>query len=329
MAILTEPPEASRSLAGELAELLEQPGRTDFDRMVLHFALGKLHDDMGEYAEAIAHYDEGNRIEGRRLKFDRGAFAGEIDRLVETFTPACFAAQEEQATRSELPLLIVGLPRSGTTLVEQIVSAHPRVAAGGELTFWSEADPATDVSTLATDYLALLRRAGPDAARVTDKNPFNFLHMGLVHAALPQARFIHCRRNPIDTCLSIFFTRFATPQPFAYSRDDLVFYFRQYERLMAHWRAVLPPERFLEVDYEALIGDREQVTRGIIAFCGLDWDDACLRPEHNNREVRTASLWQARQPVYATSVARWRHYEPWLGELRGLLPASAATGSIA
>jgi hypothetical protein len=206
--------------------------------------------------------------------------------------------------------------------VEQIVSSHPSVAAGGELTFWSDQRAmavATDaVSRLGADYLALLRRIGPNAGRVTDKNPFNFLHLGAIGRALPGARFIHVRRDPIDTCLSIYFTRFATSQPFAYDRSDLVFYYRQYERLIAHWRALLPGERLLEIDYESLIADRESLTRRMIAFCGLPWDDACLAPESNRRLVRTASVWQARQPVYRTSVERWRRYEPWLGELRQL-----------
>jgi hypothetical protein len=150
---------------------------------------------------------------------------------------------------------------------------------------------------------------------VTDKNPFNFLYLGAIHLALPSSHFIHCRRDPIDTCLSIYFTPFATPQAFAYDRNDLVFYFREYERLMAHWRAALPSDRLLEVEYESLIADRESLTRRMIAFCGLAWDDACLAPESNQRLVRTASVWQARQPVYSTSVERWRRYEPWLGEL--------------
>jgi hypothetical protein len=169
--------------------------------------------------------------------------------------------------------------------------------------------------SLALDYLTLLRGIAPAALRVTDKNPFNFLYIGFIHLALPQARFIHCRRDPVDTCLSIYFTRFAMPQPFAYDRGDLVFYYQQYQRLMAHWRTVLPPGRLLEIDYETLIAERERETRRMIDFCGLEWDDECLTPERNQRVVRTASLWQARQPVYPGSVGRWRRYEPWLGAL--------------
>ncbi len=324
LVVLKKLGDADRPLVEQLEGMLEQPGRTDFDRILLNFALGKAHNDLGEYAKAIGHFDVGNRLEHARQPFDRDALAATVDRLIDTFTPAYFARQTSLGTASDLPLLIVGMPRSGTTLVEQIVSAHPAVGAGGELRFWSERiarQVAADMApAMARDYLALLRQLAPDAMRVTDKDPFNFLRAGLIRLTLPGARFIHCRRDPIDICLSIYFTRFATPQAFAYDRGDLVFYYRQYERLMAHWRSVLPADRLMEVDYEALTAEPEHETRRLIAFTGLDWDDACLAPERNQRVVRTASIWQARQPVYRTSVERWRNYEPWLGELASLRP---------
>jgi tetratricopeptide (TPR) repeat protein len=331
-----------RPMLDDLEALLQRPGRSVFDRIILNFALGKAHDDLGEYAVAIAHFDAGNQLEHARLAFDRIAFAANVDRLIETFTPEFFARHSSIGTASELPLLIVGMPRSGTTLVEQIVSAHGQVGARGELSFWSEqaarqataAPPAGMASNegsggaprvmwdtvpgLARDYLVLLGQVSADAVRMTDKNPFNFLHIGLIHLALPGARFIHCRRDPIDTCLSLYFTRFATPQPFAYDRGDLVFYYRQYERLMAHWRDVLPAERMFEMDYEELTADPEPRIKRMLEFCGLDWDDACLSPERNQHPISTASLWQARQPIYRGSVGRWRNYQPWLGELRDL-----------
>lgn len=151
---------------------------------------------------------------------------------------------------------------------------------------------------LSRDYLALLRGIGTYAARVTDKAPFNHLRLGLVHLLLPEARIINCRRHPVDICLSIYFTLFKGRMDFAGARADLVFACRQYARLMEHWRAVLPPDRLIDVDYEKLIADREAATRRLIAFAGLDGDDACLSPERNKRALRTASVWQARQPVY-------------------------------
>jgi tetratricopeptide (TPR) repeat protein len=324
LAMLTKVSEAERPLVDTLEDMLQRPGRSDFDRLMLHFSLGKAYDDLGEPETAMRHFDQANALEGRRHNFDRGALSEAIDRTIETFTSELMGGAASSSAKEETPLLIVGMPRSGTTLVEQILSSHASVAAGGELTFWTDeraAAVATDpdaASRLGADYLALLRRIGPDAARVTDKNPFNFLHLGAIELALPGARAIHCRRDPIDTCLSVYFTRFASPHAFAYDRSDLVFYYRQYERLMAHWRASIPTDRMLEIDYEALVADREATTRRMIAFCGLPWDDACLAPEDNSRRVNTASVWQARQPVYGSSVERRRRYEPWLGDLRQL-----------
>ena len=222
------------------------------------------------------------------------------------------------------------MPRSGTTLVEQILSRHPDVAAGGELMFWGERvasfrvsasdgiDPAW-VRNAAQDYRSLLTSISSTARRVTDKRPNNFQLIGFIHAVFPRARIIHCVRHPVDTCLSIYFQSFARRMDFAYDRDDLVSSFRQYQRLMAHWRNLLPEDRFLEVKYEELVSNPDKITRGMVRFCGLEWNDACLHSEHNKRAVRTASVWQVRQPVYKTSVARWRNYEPWLGAFQSLL----------
>ncbi|MGA9868542.1 MAG: sulfotransferase, partial [Acetobacteraceae bacterium] len=178
--------------------------------------------------------------------------------------------------------------------------------------------PASEIRRLAGEYRAVLRKIGPESARVTDKNPFNFIWIGLIRMVFPRAFIIHCRRDPMDTCFSIHTTHFFGSIPLASDLDDLVFFHGQYRRLMSHWRAVLDPARFLEVRYEELIAEPEAQTKRLIAFCDLPWDDACLAPERNTRAVSTASLWQARQPVYRSSVARWRRYEPWLGPLRAL-----------
>src|SRR4029077_16314980 len=177
---------------------------------------------------------------------------------------------------------------------------------------------------LAAEYISLLSRIGPAATRVTDKQTFNFQQLGLIHLLLPTARLLYCRRPPIDTCLSMYFTLFKGRIPFISDKGDLAFAYQQYGRIMQHWRSMLPADRFLEVDYEELVADREAVTRRLIDFCGLDWHEDCLCPERNERTVTTASLWQARQPVFTTSVARWQRYAPWLGELRSLLPAANA-----
>ena len=183
---------------------------------------------------------------------------------------------------------------------------------------WGLTSTAEATQRLAGEYLEALRALGSGAKRVTDKAPGNFLWLGLIHRVFPNATLVHCRRHPVDNALSMFTTNI----DYAYmsNRSDLVFVFRQHQRLMAHWRAVLPPDQFVEVDYEALVADPEPHARRLIAACGLEWNDACLEPHRNTRTIKTASVWQARQPIYRTSVERWRRYEPWLGELRELLP---------
>jgi tetratricopeptide (TPR) repeat protein len=322
--------ERDRPLLAQMEWILNEYELTNEDETTLHFALGKAYDNLGEYEKAIDHYDQANRIRHRGTSFNRPWSDHLVDRVIASFTADFFSRNATLGSDWEVPILILGMPRSGTTLVEQILSSHADIAAGGELMFWRKCpesfradatgalDPAW-VAETADEYRALLTAISPTARRVTDKNPHNFHFIGLIHAVFPRARIIHCRRDPVDTCLSIYFQDFARKMDFAYDRDDLVATYRQYQKLMAHWRSVLPADRLLEVQYEELIANRESMTRKMIAFCGLDWDDACLHSERNPRPVRTASVWQARQPVYKTSVARWRRYEPWLGSLRELL----------
>jgi tetratricopeptide (TPR) repeat protein len=325
--------EADRPRLTRMRSALREPSLDDEGRLFLHFAIGKLLDDIGQYREALRHFDLGNSIRHRYARFDRAGLADVIDRLIARYTAAFFEANREIGLADEAPLFIVGMPRSGTTLVEQIVSSHPSIAAGEELFFWSNRAASRGVAEataltpaagreLAAEYISLLSRIGPSASRVTDKQTFNFQQLGLIHLLLPKSRIIHCRRHPIDTCLSMYFTLFKGRMPFISDKGDLAFAYQQYSRITQHWRSVLPADCFLEVDYEKLVADREAVTRRLIDFCGLDWHDSCLRPERNERPVTTASLWQARQPVFTTSVARWQRYAPWLGELRSLLPAA-------
>jgi Flp pilus assembly protein TadD len=322
--------EADRPLVARMLARLEAGDLTELDRMRLNFAVGKALDDLGDYGGAMRHFDAANQVRHGLSRLPRSLFAQRIDWLIGRFTGEFFAANRAIGRDDEIPVLVLGMPRSGTTLTERIISSHSRVGGGGELDFWNEHGPAgveaeTDQLAAAADrlywdYRRLLRSVAPDALRITDKMPFNFLWLGLIHLIFPSARIIHCRRNPIDTCLSIYTNQFTMRWDFASDRGDLVFYYRQYLRLMDHWRRVLPPDRLTEVEYEDVTADPEGTARRLIAFCGLDWDPACLEPEHNRDPVRTASMWQARQPIYRRSVERWRNYEPWLGELRQLLP---------
>jgi tetratricopeptide (TPR) repeat protein len=296
----------------------------------LHLAIGKAAEDLGDYALAMKHFDAADAVRRSSRGFDSAAFANEIDRLIARCTPELMARAREVGDSDATPVLIIGMPRSGTTLVEQIISMHPEVGAGGELNFWNERGAAWHhpgaakdemllLSKAAADYLGVLRAIAPQAARVTDKMPFNFLWAGAIHLAFPRATIIHCRRSAVDTALSIHQTHFHPTLAFPTGGTELVAYFESYQRLTDHWRSVLPADRFIEVDYEDLTRIPEAVTRRIIAACGLAWHDACLRPESNPRAVRTPSKWQTRQPIYRTSVERWRRYEPWLGPLRALI----------
>jgi tetratricopeptide (TPR) repeat protein len=319
------------STLDRMRAILQRSDLNDVERMTMHFAMGKVYDDCGDFAHAMEQFDAANRLRAKDLRFDRASLAGMVGRNIQRFTPDFVASKAASGNPDPKPLFIVGMYRSGTTLVEQIVSSHPEIAAGGELTVWGPTDIEIDPNTGDFDpvrapaaiarYLSVLQKIGPAAVHVTDKLPFNFMRLGAIHALMPNARIIHCRRDPIDTCLSIYTNLFKSRVNFAARKDDLVFCYRQYLRMMDHWRKVLPAGIFLEVDYERLIADRETETRRLISFAGLAWSDSCLRPEQNERAIGTASAWQARQSVYTTSMKRWRHYEPWLDELRELLSA--------
>ena len=314
---------------------LATPGLEAGQGLRLHLAIGKAAEDLGDYGLAMHHFDAADAVRRSSASFDSAAFSTEIDRLIARCTPELIARAPELGSRDATPVLIIGMPRSGTTLVEQIVSMHPEVGAGGELHFWNQRGAewhrsvaagnetpfvATEfLAKAAADYLGVLRAMAPTAARVTDKMPFNFLWAGLIHVAFPRAVIIHCRRAAVDTALSIHQTHFHPSMAFPTGGPELVAYFRSYQRLIGHWRSVLPADRFLEVDYENLTRAPEPVIRRIIAASGLAWNDACLRPESNPRAVKTPSKWQTRQPIYRTSVARWRRCEPWLGPLRALV----------
>jgi tetratricopeptide (TPR) repeat protein len=299
-------------------------------RLRLHLAIGKAAEDLGDFALAMQHFDAADMVRRGSHPFDSAAFSSQIDRMIARCTPEFIAQAAEFGHSDAIPIFIIGMPRSGTTLVEQIISMHPEVGAGGELNFWNERGPAWHgsgadadkkefYSRAAADYLGILRTIARKAARVTDKMPFNFLWAGLIHVAFPKAIIIHCRRAAVDTALSIHQTFFHPALAFPTGGLELVEYFRSYERLMNHWRRVLPPDRFLEVDYEELTHTPEPAIRRMITSCGLPWNDACLHPESNPRAVKTPSKWQTRQPIYRTSVERWRRYEPWLGPLKDLV----------
>jgi tetratricopeptide (TPR) repeat protein len=327
-------------LLQEMQSALATEGLEAEQRLRLHLAIGKAAEDLGDYALAMQHFDVADNVRRGSGSFDSATFSIEINRLIARCTPELIAQASEVGSSDVTPVLIVGMPRSGTTLVEQIVSMHPEVGPGGELNFWNERGAAWHRSVAAgnqrpflakaaAEYLVLLRKIAPTAARVTDKMPFNFLWAGLIHMTFPRATIIHCRRAVVDTALSIHQTFFHPSLAFPTGGAELVAYFHSYRLLTNHWRRVLPSDRFIEVDYEDLTREPEPVIRRIIEACGLPWRDACLRPESNPRAVKTPSKWQTRQPIYRTSVARWRRYEPWLGPLRALVDDGSELDAVA
>ncbi len=322
--------EDDNDLLEKMTSAVAMPGLDNAQLHRLHLAIGKAADDLGDYGLAMQHFDAADNVRRKSAAFDAAAFSREIDRLIERCTPELLARASELGNSAPKPVLIIGMPRSGTTLVEQIISTHPEVGAGGELNFWNQrgaewhrlgaaGNDKPFLAKAAADYLEVLRGIAPKAARVTDKMPFNFLWAGLVHMALPHATIIHCRRAAVDTALSIHQTHFHPGLVFPTGGEELVAYFRGYERVVNHWRRVLPQDRFIEVEYEELTRAPEPIIRRIISSCRLAWHHSCLRPENNPRTVKTPSKWQTRQPIYRTSVERWRRYEPYLGPLRALL----------
>jgi tetratricopeptide (TPR) repeat protein len=294
----------------------------------LQHALGKYHEDLGESAAAFAAHASGNTLARRaNPAYDRVATTARVGAIIAAYDRATLQelASAGAGVASDRPVFIVGMPRSGTTLAEQILASHPQVYGADELLYWNLAAeqasstppgerPAT-IARLGGEYLAQLAHRSASAARVIDKLPGNFENIGLIHAALPMAKFIHLERDPRDTCLSIFFQSFTSAHTYATDLEDLAHYYREYRRLMAHWRGILPAGTLLEVPYESLVSDAETWTRRMLGHIGLPWDARCLEFHRTERSVLTASGWQVRQPLHTSSIGRWRHYEPFLAPL--------------
>ena len=293
------------------------------ERSSIHYALGKYFDDVRQHEHAFLHYRQANEVTRSYLPaHDRKRVVADNDRLIGQFDRTGLSTLSREGCASTLPVFIVGMPRSGTSLAEQILASHPRVFGAGELTYWQQYAYTVDADGLraaADGYLQLLRQISNTADRVVDKMPTNFIALGAIHAALPNARIVHMQRDPIDTCLSIYFQDFGANISYANDLEDLAAFYREYRRLMQHWRAVLPSGVLLEVPYEELVAEQERWSRRMIEFIGLEWDQRCLEFHRTERSVVTASKWQVRQRINARSIERWRHYEQHLGPLLSLL----------
>ena len=298
----------------------------------LNFALGKSLDDLGDHDRAFPHFIEGCRLKRATLEYDAVQMTQQFDKTIGVFDEDVIERLRGGGNPSETPIFVLGMPRSGTTLVEQIIASHPEVHGAGELPDM-QSIAQREVSGTAgfpgnilnldgdtlrkwgDDYVADLQRRAPDARRITDKMPINFWFIGLIHVMLPNAKIIHVCRNPVDTCLSCYTKLFSGALNQTYDLGELGRYYVDYARLMEHWRKVLPAGAFLDVRYEDIVVDQETEARHIIDFCGLEWNDACIDFHKHNRPVGTASVTQVRRPIYKSSVERWRHYEKFLGPL--------------
>ncbi|HEY6335355.1 MAG TPA: sulfotransferase, partial [Alphaproteobacteria bacterium] len=343
--------ELTEAERARIEQALERPKLSQKERASLHFAIGGAADGRGGYDEAFAHYAQGNAIKARMHPYDPTQIARHVDALIETFDGIFFQGHQDFGATSDRPIFVLGMPRSGTTLIEQILASHPAVHGAGELSAvdrlvtglgllpavrgarmeYPRAVRLLDeagAEALAGRYLAEIGQGAGEALRVTDKRPGNFLHIGLIALLLPHARIVHCMRDRLDTCLSCYFQDLAEPTPFTNTLDRLGQYYRQYERLMAHWRNVLP-RPMLEVRYEELVADPERWCRRILEHCALPWDEGVLRFFATDRPIQTASFWQVRQPIYLSSVGRWKHYRAHLAPLFEALgrDANADSGS--
>jgi tetratricopeptide (TPR) repeat protein len=315
----------------ESAEEVAASGIAPLDESELRFAIGKYCDDVENFKRAFQNYKRANDL----LKpiaepYDRDAYKRFVDIMIHVYTPEVVARVDGGASASMKPVLVVGMPRSGTSLTEQIISSHPSAKGAGELEFWSHAVHeheatmkerplgASTRNRLAEAYLRVLEAKSGGALRVVDKAPVNSDYLGVIHSVFPNARIIYMQRDPIDTCLSCYFQKFVLSLNFTMDLSDLADYYRQHERLMAHWRAVLPPGTILDVPYEELVADQEGWTRKILDFLGLEWDEQVLDFHNTKRAVVTASFWQVRQKIYKNSVQRWRNYEKFIGPLLDL-----------
>ena len=321
------------AMAAAINRALQHPGLDSRRRVALHLARGQLCDLAGDAEGAVQAWREAADIGNAATPYDRALVERHVDLSIATFTPAFIDAAREWAASTTLPLLVVGLPRSGTTLVEQMLSRHSRIAVGGEsdrLMLACRDTPIppdraalADLATrLRTGWLRELRSIARPASRyVTDKLPQNYLWLGFVQALVPNAPVIHCQRDLRDTAISIMATFFGRSAGFPALPDDVVFHVQQYRRLMAHWRSVVPPDRLHEVRYEALVADPEPSARALTDFLKLDWNPACLHPETSRSTIRTASKYQARRPIGPASAGRWQRYRAWLPELESLAEA--------
>jgi tetratricopeptide (TPR) repeat protein len=328
--------DAEHPLFKAMTEVYDKAEDKDAKRFTaLHFALGKAYDDMADSDKAFFHFSTGARLKRSELTYDEKETFAFFDSIKETFSKDFITNAPFKGLPTELPVFIIGMPRSGSTLTEQVLASHPDVFGAGEIKTLSHTIgqmrqkfpalpryPAIAASmkpgqlqALATAYLGSISGLSASAMRVSDKLLTNYYFAGLIHMLFPSAKIIHTKRNPIDTCWSAYTKLFKDDMPHSYDLTELGRYYKKYEEIMAHWHDVLPPGTLMDTNYEDMVNDLEGNARKIVDFCGLQWSDKCLDFHNSTRPVKTASVSQVRQPLYRKSMERWKAYETHLQPL--------------
>lgn len=327
-------------------QTVKQVQRLDLEDKVksyLYFAAAKMHADIGEYDTAFRCYQSGNTMAGRKFATDQHRQS--VKDNIYIFSKYYFKGRPSEGVDSDLPVFIVGMPRSGTTLVEQILASHSQIFGAGELNEIKRIAASSPnfsqikapyphcvpmlkqgaINTMAEEYLKQIRKLTDDKSvtRIVDKHPLNFLNIGLILMMFPNAKIIHTVRDPLDTCLSCFFQHFTRGQDYSFNLNQLAHFYNDYARLMEHWQ-MLYPGKILDLEYESLIENQESESRRLIAYCGLEWEDTCLEFHKTRRTVKTASFMQVRQPIYKSSKGRWQKYRKHIGPLAQILGINLA-----
>jgi len=322
-----------KNIVDIISHRLKENQLSNKDQAKLHFSLGKIYDDLNQYEQAFLHYDKGNALKFQG--FDSNQFEQYISNIIQVFDKnICKKLQSTFPDTQKRFVFIIGMPRSGSTLVEQIVANHPVVQSGGEIGFigdivdelpellssemnYPECISSADkllINAISLKVNAYINNLNYTYQVITDKSPVNFLHIGLILILFPNSLIIHTQRNPLDTCLSCYFQNFEKQHQYTYNLSTLGHFYRQYVRLMQHWKTLFPTQLF-DIQYEELVEKQEENIKSLIKFIGLDWDEACLEFQNSSKHVTTASKWQIRQPIYRSSVGKAGHYQAYLGEL--------------
>ena len=315
-----------------MEKLFESKKGDKSQRVYLAFALGKAFEDIGKYDRASHYIEYANQKKYESIEFNIKNFEDSVDNLIKIFDRGLFERSWRSVSSGGRPIFILGMPRSGTTLIEQIIASHQNVSGGGELENLSQAVAtcfkafpsgvaeagSEEFLEIGKTYLRSIQKVGSKSTRITDKMPKNFLFIGMIALGLPQAKIIHCLRSPLDTCLSCYALNFPGGQEFTYDQSDLGRYYRSYRKLMNHWHDVLP-DRIMDISYEEIVAKPELYTQNLLDYCGLKWDQRCLNFHQNPRQVVTASATQVRQPVHQRSVRRWHRFKGRLNRLQEAL----------